>query len=205
RSVMAVEPSAPMRQALERNVAGNNLSNVSVIGDLWEDAAVEPANVVMAANVVIEVLHIEPFIKKMDESALDRCILVIRDTQEVEGFGRIQPGMALWFELWQKTWDEPPAIDPSAADLFNVLWQLGIRPDVQWFFTTSQAWADLDQPVDWVASQLYLPLSTSLRSEIRGLMDDVMIPHPNGKGFIRKVPPRTAVMSWTPLGKQQNP
>ena len=50
RTVTAVDPSPAMRQVLTDKLAREELSNVRVIGAKWQEAHVEPADVVMASG-----------------------------------------------------------------------------------------------------------------------------------------------------------
>src|SRR5437867_8115787 len=69
RRVVAVEPSAAMREQLEANTYGarsgaSGLTNVEVVPLAWPEAAerVEPADVVICAHVLYPVAEVEPFL-----------------------------------------------------------------------------------------------------------------------------------------------
>ena len=59
RSVVAVEPSPSMGEVLRQQASESSISNVSVVQARWEEAEVEPADLVLCAHVLYVVADIE--------------------------------------------------------------------------------------------------------------------------------------------------
>ncbi len=67
--LLALEPSAAMRERLEQRIAEEQLGRVQVIAEGWPGAAVPPCDIVIAAHVLYSVREIEQFLRRMDEVA----------------------------------------------------------------------------------------------------------------------------------------
>ncbi|HEV8638916.1 MAG TPA: methyltransferase domain-containing protein [Chloroflexota bacterium] len=121
RRVVAVEPSAAMREPLEANTYG--LTNVEVVPLAWPEAAerVEAADVVICAHVLYPVAEVEPFLRALGGSARRLCFLQLRLGQR-EG---------PYLELFERVWGEPRALAPTALDLLNVAHQLGFAANFE--------------------------------------------------------------------------
>src|SRR5436190_6402167 len=59
--VTAVEPSEAMRQQLGQAMEGSVTENVAVVASTWQDAVVEPHDVVLCANVFYPIADAVPF------------------------------------------------------------------------------------------------------------------------------------------------
>jgi SAM-dependent methyltransferase len=101
--VTAVEPSEAMRSLIPP------LDNLTVIASSWEDAEVAPADLVVCSHVIYGVAEPVPFIEKMESCARERLFLVVRDG----------PGA-----------HEGEARQPRLQDLYNLLRQMGVSPDI---------------------------------------------------------------------------
>jgi SAM-dependent methyltransferase len=139
RRVVAVEPSAAMREQLEANAFGardgapgardgapgprdgapGGLTNLEIVPAAWPEAAeqVEPADVVICAHVLYPVVEVEPFLRALDARTRRLCFLQLRLGQR-EG---------PYLQLFERVWGEPRALAPTALDLFNVAHQLGFE------------------------------------------------------------------------------
>jgi SAM-dependent methyltransferase len=82
--VIAVEPSASMRNALRTGRAEHGLDNVNIVGAAWPAALSElgeppVADVALIAHVGYDVEEIGPFIDAMDAAASRLCVAVLTD------------------------------------------------------------------------------------------------------------------------------
>jgi hypothetical protein len=85
------------------------LDNLTVIASTWEDAEVAPADLVISSHVLYAVAEPVPFIAKMEACARERVFVFIRDG----------PGA-----------HEGEVRQPRFQDLYNLLRQMGVSPDV---------------------------------------------------------------------------
>jgi SAM-dependent methyltransferase len=101
--VTAVEPSDAMRSLIPP------LDNLTVIASSWEDAEVAPADLVICSHVLYAVAEPVPFIEKMESCARERVFVFMRDG----------PGA-----------HEGEIRQPRFQDLYNLLRQMGVSPDI---------------------------------------------------------------------------
>ncbi|MDQ6771708.1 MAG: class I SAM-dependent methyltransferase [Candidatus Dormibacteraeota bacterium] len=111
--VTAVEPSAGMRDRLA--VA----DNMTVVASGWMDADTAPADLVICVHVLYTVEDVVPFLRKLETAARRRLFVVLRD-----GASR-HPAEVM------KGPGGPRS--PHLRDLFLLLRQLGVAPDLALF------------------------------------------------------------------------
>ena len=128
--VTAVEPSEGMRAQIPSR------DNMTVIASTWEEADVAPADLVICAHVLYGVEDAVPFIAKLDRSARERVFIMLREGQITHPATVIR----------QRLLGEPGPRLPQFSDLFMLLVQMGIAPDVNFVrYPTVQRYADLDE------------------------------------------------------------
>jgi SAM-dependent methyltransferase len=113
--VTAVEPSEGMRSHLPP------LPNLTVIASAWEDADVAPADLVVCSHVLYGVEDVVPFVEKLERSARERVFVMLREGSVPHPANVLRDRMAP---------DPLPRIT-RFSDLFMVLLQLGVYPDVR--------------------------------------------------------------------------
>ncbi len=113
--VTAIEPSEGMRALIPPR------DNMTVIASSWEDAEVAPADLVICSHVLYGVEEPVPFIAKMERCARERVFVMLREKQVPHPAAIIRDRMP------------PQAVArlPEFADLFMLLQQMGIAPDVK--------------------------------------------------------------------------
>lgn len=145
-SVTAVEPSAGMRRHLEDSVGRAGLSNVRIVDATWEDAIVDPHDVVLASHILYPIADVVPFIRKLDAHARHSCVICIRVDQ-------IGGDLA---ELWQRIWGSTRAPEPTLIDLYNVLFSLDIRANVQLVPFSAGTFDNVDEAIEQARGMLFL-------------------------------------------------
>jgi SAM-dependent methyltransferase len=128
--VTAVEPSEGMRAQIPAR------DNMTVIASAWEDADVAPADLVICAHVLYGVEEPAPFIGKLDRSARERVFVMLRE-------GQIPHPAAV---IRERLMGAPGPRLPQFSDLFMLLLQMGIAPNVNFIsYPIIQRYADLDE------------------------------------------------------------
>ncbi|MBT3994372.1 MAG: class I SAM-dependent methyltransferase [Chloroflexi bacterium] len=115
--VTAVEPSEAMREQLVGTAEAWGVRNLSVIASTWEDAEVEPHDLVVCAHVVYTVTAIEGFIRKLSQSARKSVALI--------SFGR--PATATYLPLWSRVHGEERVELPTLPQIESLLSEMGIE------------------------------------------------------------------------------
>jgi Methyltransferase domain len=113
--VTAVEPSEGMRAHIPP------LDNVNVVASAWEDAEVARADLVICSHVLYGVADVVPFIEKMERSSRERVFIMLREGPVPHPANDLRDRMA----------GGPLPRIPRFSDLFMLLIQLGIAPDVK--------------------------------------------------------------------------
>ena len=121
--VTAVEPSEGMRAMIPPK------DNMTVVASSWEDAEVAPADLVICNHVLYGVADPVPFLQKLDRSARERVFVMLRESELPH------PAAAVRRQLLG---DSGPRM-PRFSDLFMLLMQMGVAPDVTFIRYTSVA------------------------------------------------------------------
>jgi hypothetical protein len=128
--VTAVEPSEGMRAKIPPR------DNMTVIASTWEDAEVAPADLVICCHVLYGVADPAPFITKLDRSARERVFVMLRESDLPH------PAAAIRARLLGDAWPRLPRF----SDLFMLLIQMGIAPDVSFLsYPILTRYSDLDE------------------------------------------------------------
>jgi SAM-dependent methyltransferase len=128
--VTAVEPSEGMRALIPPR------NNMTVVASTWEDAEVAPADLVICCHVMYGVEEPVPFIAKLERSARERIFIMLREAPMLHPSNVIRERML---------GGEEPRL-PRFSDLFPLLMQLGIAPDVNFIrYPIVQRYASIDE------------------------------------------------------------
>ena len=128
--VTAVEPSEGMRSMIAAT------SNMTIVASTWEDAEVAPADLVICSHVLYGVSDIEPFIAKLERSARERVFIMLRESDLPHPAATIRKRLE---------GDVGPPM-PRFSDLFMLLIQMGIAPDVKFLsYQSVTRYANLDE------------------------------------------------------------
>jgi ubiquinone/menaquinone biosynthesis C-methylase UbiE len=153
KHVTAVEPSNGMIEVLEENMADYSRNNISIIKKKWEDIDIEkdldgPYDVIIASFSLGM-----PNIRK----AIEDMLAVASGYIYLYWFA----GNTSWdehsIEIWPKLHGTEYYITPKCDVLYNVLYQMGIYPNMEIFtLGRTETYATLDEAVDNLSSHFSL-------------------------------------------------
>ena len=193
RRVVAVEPNGTLAAHLRTDAAADGLNNIEVVEARWEEAAVEPADVVLCAHVLYPHAEVEGFIRKLDAHARRTClILAVAAWQE--------PPLLL--ELWQRYHPDLSGRigQPDARHIFNVLYELGIPANVEVGAAQSGAgmwtFASLEEAVSAAREHLILSPRAELERELREALSAALVPAAGGALMLPHAPRIVAGLWW---------
>ena len=162
--VTAVEPSEGMRALIAHR------DNMTVVASNWDDAVVAPADLVICCHVLYGVADPVPFIKKLEASARERVFIMLRE-------GAI-PHPAE--EIRRRMQKVVPRM-PQFSDLFMVLLQMGIAPDVSFIrYPTMQRFGDLEEAVADCRMHLDDPFD---EAAVRSILEEILVKDADGLVF----------------------
>ncbi|MFC1593044.1 class I SAM-dependent methyltransferase [Candidatus Omnitrophota bacterium] len=118
-SVTAVEPSETMISILRENIAEANLKNIQIVQAAWEDAIVEPHDIITCAHTIYASREFAAFIHKMESHARKRCYLAVR----------LPPHNGVLAELSLSIYGNRHD-SPNAIIAYNALYSMGIYANV---------------------------------------------------------------------------
>lgn len=189
RRIVAVDPSPAMLGFLREDVAAQGMTNVETVESEWQDASVEPADVVICSHVLYPIADVVPFVRKLEASARSRVFIYLRADPLPTDMG-----------LWSEFYGVPLQAQPVHMDLVNVLAQIGIFADVEIVehrFTLT--FDSLDEAQEHAGNSLCLPPEDAPANEkLRRLLHERLVAWPGGRIGPPVESARSAIMSWRP-------
>ncbi|HWV25292.1 MAG TPA: class I SAM-dependent methyltransferase [Thermomicrobiales bacterium] len=195
REVIAVEPSAGMREELKAGIEEMGIGNIRIVPSSWSDADVDPADMIFAAHVTYGVPRIEPFLRKLDARATRVAALVSFE----------EPAQHVLAPFWKAVYGEDRLRLPVRAEVVDVLRELGADPQeipvevqpVRSFGTPDEAFASL-------RGRLFIGEGTEAEQRLRDAIPALTVER-DGEVWPREAAPnRQSVIWWRP-GQMANP
>ena len=187
--VMVVEPSPSMGESLRQIAAEARINNVSLMAKRWEEAEVEPADVVLSAHVIYMVEDIRAFVGKLVAHARQRVLMPTF----------IRPPMARYAPFWRWVYGEDKHELPGAGELMQVLWEMDIYPDLEMFEPRpSRAFIDWQTALETLRRRIHIRPDTAEDARLQRAMRELLIETRDGYGMKGATPERLALISWQP-------
>jgi methyltransferase family protein len=121
REVINVEPSPTMATGFRRNADGAGIGNTRIIAAEWPDVDAPAGSVALVNHVTYLTREIVPFIKKLEQAGRRRVLITVNSV----------PGPSFQRVLYELVHGEAEEIVPGHVELTNVLWELGVLPDIR--------------------------------------------------------------------------
>jgi len=150
-AVTAVEPAQAMRDVMEGAVREAGIDNITVVGRHWEEIDLKrdleaPYDIVFA-SFSLGMPNLKEAIEKMNE--------VCSGTVAVFHFAGLPYWEQVMLEIWPRLHGVPYLPGPKADVIFNLLYQMGIYPDVSVSsYEHKLMVSDLDAGVDALRGRL---------------------------------------------------
>jgi SAM-dependent methyltransferase len=187
--VTVVEPSPSMRASLQQIAAEAGIDNITVVANRWGEAEVDPADVVVSAHVVYMIEDIEAFVLKLVEHAHDQVLMPTF----------MRSPIARYAPFWRPVHGEDRVELPGAAEFMQVLWEMGIYPNLEMFapepFRASKDWQTALQTL---RQRLHVTPGTDADARLLQTMHELLVETPDGYAMRGMGPGRLALISWRP-------
>ena len=121
REVVALEPSPTMADALESEASAQRLTNVRVVRSNLLEYSGASADAAFAAHVVHALPYIEEFVHLLQRLSKSWCAIILF----------AQPSQSQLASFWPAVFGETRLPNPALPQLLEVLWSMGIYPDVK--------------------------------------------------------------------------
>ena len=191
KHVTAVEPSKSMVEVLEDQARDHSIDNISVVQARWEDAVVEPADLVLSVHVLYVIPDIEGFLRKMETHAKSRVMVVLYEA----------PPQSQIYPLWAEVHGSPRLPLPSVPQFREVLDELGIafRED-RLAAPAARGYESRDEALEQISQRLYLMEQDPKREKLRQLIAREL----EGSAGVFRIkgarPLEPVLISWNPVG-----
>jgi SAM-dependent methyltransferase len=187
--VMVVEPSPSMGESLRQIAAEARINNVSLMAKRWEEAEVEPADVVLSAHVIYMVEDIRAFVGKVVAHARQKVLMPTF----------MRPPMARYAPFWRRVHGEDKHELPGAGEFMQVLWEMDIYPDREMFEPRpSRAFKDWQTALETLRRRLHVRPDTAEDARLHQAMRELLVETPDGYGVKGAAPEPLALISWQP-------
>jgi SAM-dependent methyltransferase len=188
--VTIVEPSPHMEESLRALAARAGIENITIVAKRWEEAEVEPADVVLSAHVVYMVEDIRPFVGKLTAHAHEKVLMPMF----------MRPPRARYAPFWRWVHGEDKQELPGAIEFMPVLWDMGIYPDLEMFEAIpSRPLKTWDRALDILRHRLFVRPDTAQDELLQKAMRELLIETPEGYTVKGAQPGRLVLISWRPV------
>ena len=182
-----VDPSPSMLEQLDEAVAEIEGVSVSGVHADWETAEIESADLVLCSHVVYGVPTIRPFLDKLRDHARERVVMV-------SFVDSPQAGVA---PLWEPVYGEERINLPALPELMNVLWEMGIYPNVRMMPPTGpQIFESVEAAVEEVSGRLFIGSDTGRLQRLAESIEGYLEPVEGGYRVRGARPVRQGVVWW---------
>jgi SAM-dependent methyltransferase len=191
KQVVAVEPSASMGSILEEEAGRMQRGNVSLVASTWEEAEVEPADIVLCVQVLYTVRDIVSFIRKLEAHAREKVLVVLYENPPHTQANPLWPGVHGQIRLKL----------PSLRELVQLLWEMGIFPDVEMMPPQEpRGFESRERALEQLRPRLLVEPGSDGERRLEEVLKD-MLYEMDGRFKIKGGPTyRPALVSWRPGG-----
>jgi SAM-dependent methyltransferase len=189
KHVTAVEPSPSMGENLRQLAAEADITNVTLVARPWDAVEVEPADVVLSAHVIYSIEDIGAFVMKLAAHARKQVYMPTF----------IRPPRARYALFWRWVHGEDRQELPGAAELMQVLWELGIYPNLEMYAPIPfRPFRDWQRALNALRTRLFVTPDTEQDARLQHAMRELLVETSAGY-IIKDLPPgRLALISWQP-------
>jgi hypothetical protein len=190
REVIAVEPSASMREALSDAAAAAGIGNVRIVDARWppEGEGDLTVDVGLIAHVGYDVEAIGPFLDALEAAARRACVAV---------FMKRSPA-SVAEPFWPPVHGEARVPLPALDDLVALLQARGRDPDVSIAERGRRAFASRDDLERMLRRQLWVGEGTAKEERFLRVLDELAAEGPDGWRLRDHPELEVGVVSWVP-------
>jgi SAM-dependent methyltransferase len=183
-----VDPSPAMIAQFREGAREAGIENVSAVEAGWMEAEVEPADLVLCANVVYGVADIEPFLSKLDAKATDRVAVVVF----------MDAPMSMLSPLWKAVHGEERIELPALPQLLPVLWEMGIFPNVEMVPAQPRSMPNLEAAIGLARHMLHVQAGTKKDERLQEAVRELAVETLEGVTLRRGAGRPLGIVWWRP-------
>ena len=161
--VTAVEPSPSMGEVLLQQAQDYGIQNVSLAPYPWEEAQVEPADVVLCSHVVYVVQEIGHFVRKLTDHARHSTLVVMYNA----------PPQSQIYPLWPLVHGQERLSLPSLPEFQDVLAELGVSYHLETLPPQpARGFGSREQALEQLTRRLYAEGDAEKQARLRQALAD---------------------------------
>ena len=155
-----------MRESLRQIAAEAGIDNITMVAKRWEEAEVHPADVVISAHVIYMIEDIQAFVVKLVEHAREQVFMPTF----------MRPPMARYAPFWRWVHGEDRVELPGAAEFMQVLWEMGIYPNLEMFAPEPfRALKDWQTALTTLRQRMYVEPDTDADARLQQAMHELLV------------------------------
>ena len=189
RRVVAVEPSPSMCAVLRETAAEHNIDNVSLVESDWLNATAEQAEIALCSHVVYTVQDIGPFVRKLEDSAARRVLVVLYQA----------PPQSQTYPLWGRVHGTPRLPLPSLPQFQEVLAEMDISPAISPLpGEPPRGFGSLEDALEQLTRRLYVAAGSPQAGRLEAVLAEVLEERDGVYQFKDAQPLIPTVVAWEP-------
>ena len=178
-----------MCASLHQIAAEAGIDNITIVGKGWDEAEVNPADVVISAHVIYMIEDIQAFVVKLVEHAREQVLMPTF----------MRPPRARYAQFWRWVYGEERVELPGAAEFMQVLWEMGIYPNLEMFAPEPfRALKDWQTALMTLRQRLHVTPDTEADARLQQAMHELLVETPDGFAMQGVGPGGLALISWRP-------
>src|SRR6266850_5483976 len=164
--VTVIEPSPSMGESLRQIAVEARIGNVILVAKRWDEAEVEPADIVLSAHVIYMMEDIREFLVKVVAHARQKVLMPTF----------MRPPMARYAPFWRWVHGEDKHELPGAGELLQVLREMDIYPDLEMFESrSSRAFKDWLTALETLRQRIHVKPDTAEDARLQRAMRELLI------------------------------
>ena len=189
RKVTVVEPSQSMVEVLKQGAHQAGSPNIAIVQSGWEEAEVDPADIVLCSHVLYGVENIVPFIQKLGKHATGSVLILMF----------IDSPQAHFSPLWKRVHRKDRITLPAFREFLGVLWEMDIYPNIEMLESHEiQAYESLDAARQELRRRLNVSPESAEDRRLDSAMEELLVETPKGLAVRGASSRRLGLISWQP-------